>query len=124
MVTMVKPSPAGGTRCPRYHKAVEILGARWSGAILQVMLNGALRFGEIEQAVPELSSRMLSQRLRQLVTEGLAERRVFPDKPVRIEYHLTAKGQALAPVVRALTAWAEKWVSVPASGGRRSLPSR
>ena len=104
--------PAGtGTRCPHYHKAVEIIGARWSGAILQVMLGGATRFGAIEAAIPEMSSRMLSQRLKELEAAGLAERSVLPEKPVRISYRLTAKGRALAPVVRALSAWASRWVA-------------
>ena len=104
--------------CPIYHRAVEIIGARWSGAILQVMLNGATRFGAIEAAIPDLTSRMLSQRLKELEGEGIVERRVIPDTPVRIEYRLTPKGQALAPVVRALSAWAGKWVGAPARPGR------
>ncbi|MGH6718109.1 MAG: winged helix-turn-helix transcriptional regulator [Alphaproteobacteria bacterium] len=99
--------------CPVYHRAVEIIGARWSGAILQVMLNGATRFGAIEGAIPELTSRMLSQRLKELEAEALVERVVTPDTPVRVEYQLTPKGQALAPVVRALSVWAEKWASPP-----------
>lgn len=102
---------ACATRCPHYHKAVEIIGARWSGAILQVMLGGGSRFGEIEAAIPEMSSRMLSQRLKELEAEGLVERTVTPAKPVRIAYRLTAKGRALAPVVRALSAWAGRWVA-------------
>jgi DNA-binding HxlR family transcriptional regulator len=102
--------------CPRYHRAVEIVGARWSGAILQVMLGGALRFGEIEGAIPDLSSRMLSQRLKEFEQEGIVERCVIPDKPVRVEYRLTAKGRALGPVVRTLSVWAEKWVAAAASG--------
>lgn len=97
--------------CPTFHRALEIVGARWGGAILQVMFSGASRFGEIENAVPDLSSRMLSQRLKEYETEGLIERRVIPERPVRIEYLLTAKGQALAPVVEALSRWAEKWMS-------------
>jgi len=105
------PRNAVATRCPRYHEAVEIIGARWSGAILQVMLGGASRFGEIEAAVPEMSSRMLSQRLKQLESKGVVERSVIPAKPVRIAYRLTAKGRALAPVVQALSAWADRWVT-------------
>ncbi len=114
---MVKPRadamPQGPAICPRYHRAVEIIGARWSGAILQAMLNGATRFGAVEAAVPDLTSRMLSQRLKELEAEGLVERVVAPATPVRVEYHLTPKGRALAPVVRALSAWAAKWVPAP-----------
>jgi DNA-binding HxlR family transcriptional regulator len=108
---MTKASASPAERCPRYHHAVEIIGARWSGAILQVMLGGGpVRFGELEAAIPEMSSRMLSQRLRQLEDEGILERTVTPAKPVRIAYKLTSKGRALAPVVQALSAWAGRWV--------------
>lgn len=96
--------------CPSYHRALEIVGARWGGAILQVMLGGATRFGEIESAIPDLSSRMLSLRLKEYEQEGLIEREVIPETPVRIEYRLTAKGRALAPVVEALSVWADKWI--------------
>lgn len=96
--------------CPRYHHAVEIIGARWSGAILQVMLSGAVRFSEIEAAIPGLTSRMLSQRLKAFEAEGIAVRKVVPQTPVRVEYRLTAKGRALGPVVKTLSVWAEKWV--------------
>ena len=97
--------------CPSYHRAVELVGARWGGAILQVMLAGATRFGEIQRAIPELSSRMLSIRLQEYEAEGMVERVVIPDKPVRIEYRLTEKGAALAPAVEALSAWAEQWLN-------------
>lgn len=102
-----------GAICPRYHRAIEIIGARWSGAILHVMLKGATRFGEVQAAIPELTSRMLSQRLKVLETEGIVERIVQSAGPVRVEYRLTAKGRSLAPVVRTLAAWAEKWVPAP-----------
>ena len=114
---MVKPLAGAAARlpslCPRYHRAVEIVGARWNGAILQLMLNGATRFGAIEAGVPDLTSRMLSQRLKELEAEGLVARAVSAAPPVRVEYRLTPKGRALAPVVRALSAWAERWVAAP-----------
>lgn len=113
-VTMTKVPASLAERCPRYHHAVEIIGARWSGAILQVMIGGsAVRFGELEAAIPEMSSRMLSQRLKQLEAEGILERSVSPEMPVRIAYRLTDKGKALAPVVQALSAWAGRWVRSP-----------
>ena len=52
--------------CPRYHRAVEIIGRRWSGAILRVMLDGATRFSQIKHAVPDITDRMLSERLKEL----------------------------------------------------------
>lgn len=96
--------------CPRYHRAVEIVGRRWSGAILRAMLAGATRFGEIEAAIPGLSNRMLSERLKELESEGIVEREVIPEKPVRVEYRLTEKGLALHPAVEAISEWAEEWI--------------
>lgn len=96
--------------CPRYHHAVELIGRRWSGAIIRALLDGRRRYADIKAFIPGLSDTMLAQRLRGLEAEGLIERRVEPTTPVRIEYHLTAKGQALAPVVQALTVWAHDWI--------------
>ena len=89
--------------CPRYQRAVEIVGRRWSGAILRAMLTGATRFGEIQEAIPALSNRMLSERLREFEAEGIVERVVVPERPVRVEYRLTAKGRALTDGVAALS---------------------
>lgn len=75
-----------------------------------MMLAGAMRFGEIESHVPGLSNRMLSERLKDLEDEEIIERVVIPARPVRVEYRLTEKGRALAPVVEALSAWADDWV--------------
>jgi DNA-binding HxlR family transcriptional regulator len=104
-------SESASTFCPRYHHAVELVGRRWNGAILRAMMGGAARFGEIAAAIPDLSDRMLSERLKELEAEGILTRSVFPETPVRIEYGLTPKGRALAPVVEALTTWAEEWIA-------------
>lgn len=96
--------------CPRFHHAVELIGSRWTGAIVRALLSGVTRFSEITQAVPGLSDRMLSERLKELETEGVVERRVLPETPVRIEYHLTEKGEALAGAVYAISEWANAWV--------------
>lgn len=96
--------------CPRYHRAVEIIGRRWTGAIVRAMLAGATRFSEIMGAVPNLSDRLCTQRLNELQEEGIVDRVVIPEKPVRVEYHLTDKGQALADAVVALSIWAEAWI--------------
>jgi DNA-binding HxlR family transcriptional regulator len=96
--------------CPRYHHAVELIGRRWSGAILRAMLGGIHRFSELTGTVPGMSDRMLSDRLKEFEAEGLVERLVFPETPVRTEYRLTEKGLALLPVVEAVAAWAEEWL--------------
>src|ERR1700712_5251810 len=98
--------------CPRFHYAVELIGARWSGAILRAVLDGRHRYSEIKAVIPSVSDTMLAQRLRALEAEGLLERRVATGAagPLRAEYHLTEKGAALAPVIEALQAWAHAWV--------------
>lgn len=96
--------------CPRYHHAVELIGRRWSGAILRAMLSGNMRFSDIAAAVPGLSDRLLSERLKEFELEGLVTRTVIPQTPVRVEYRLTEKGRALSPVIDAVSAWAETWV--------------
>src|SRR5204862_2548057 len=96
--------------CRLYHRAVELVGKRWTGAILLVLLDGPLRFSEIRQLVPDLSDRLLSERLKELEAEDIVERRVLEGSPVRVEYGLTSKGQALEPAVRALKSWANAWL--------------
>ena len=96
--------------CPKYHKAVELIGRRWTGAILSAMLKGADRFTDIIHAVPGLSDRLLSERLKELEAEGIVRRIVHADTPVRIEYQLTVKGHELNTVTKTLSEWAERWV--------------
>lgn len=105
-----EPRAELGAFCPRYHQAVELVGRRWSGAILRAMLAGADRFTELRDTIPGMSDRLLSERLKEFEAEGLVERVVFPETPVRIEYLLTEKGQALLPVVEAIATWAEAWL--------------
>lgn len=99
--------------CPRYHKAAEIIGRRWNGAILRVMLHGPVRFKDVITAIPGLSDRMLSERFKELEAEGILTRNVIPETPVRIEYTLAPKGRALGPAVQVLSAWAEEWIETP-----------
>jgi DNA-binding HxlR family transcriptional regulator len=97
--------------CPRYHEAVELIGRRWTGAILEILLQGgSMRFSAVAAAVPELSDRMLSDRLKELEARGLVERTVYAGPPVRVEYALTAMGIALGPAVGELKAWAQRWL--------------
>jgi DNA-binding HxlR family transcriptional regulator len=102
--------PPDETFCPSFHHAVELVGRRWTGVVLRALLRGITRFGDLRAAVPGLSDRMLTERLRELQDEGIVERRVYPETPVRVEYTLTAKGNELQTVVDALVEWAEKWV--------------
>lgn len=96
--------------CPRFHHAVELIGRRWTGAIVRAMLAGVTQFSGLREAVPGLSDRMLSERLKELEAEGIVRRTVIPDTPVRITYALTDKGHALSGVLDAIAVWAEQWL--------------
>lgn len=100
------------TLCPRYHRAVELIGRRWTGAIVRLLLPGRRRFNELRAAIPDISDRMLSERLRELESEGIVERFVVPESPVRVEYELTGKGRELEPALLAIGSWAERWVKL------------
>ena len=96
--------------CSAYHQAVELIGKRWTGAILFVLMDGPTRFSEFKRLVPDLSDRLLSERMKELEAEGIVERHVIDDTPVRVEDTLTEKGEALEPAVRALKRWANAWL--------------
>ena len=98
--------------CPVFHKSVELIGKRWTGAILRAMRFGHVRFSDISEAIPGLHDRLLSERLKELEAERVVRREVIPETPVRIEYHLTDKGHALDSVMDAIADWAEQWVVV------------
>lgn len=98
--------------CPYYHEAIELIGRRWTGAIVGVLIHHEnLRFCEIAEAVPELSDRLLSERMKELEARGVVRRTVRPGRPVRVEYALTEMGQELAPAVHELERWARRWLA-------------
>ena len=99
--------------CPRFHRAVELIGRRWTGAVIRLLLQQRMRYAELRNVIPEISDRMLSERLRELEEEGIIERIVIPATPVRVEYELTAKGRALEPALNAIGHWAERWGETP-----------
>jgi len=102
-------------QCPRYERAVLVLGKRWTGLLLNALMDGPRRFCELTTLVDGLSDRVLSDRLRELEMEGIVKRIVYPQIPVRVEYQLTEKGAALKPVIDAIHTWAEQWISWPLS---------
>lgn len=108
--------------CASYHHAVELIGRRWTGAILRELLLGTTRFGQIREAIPQLTDKMLASRLRELEAEGVVTRVVYPEIPVRVEYHLTEKGRDLEAAVAALGQWADRWI--PAADQDSALQPR
>ena len=119
--------------CPHLHEAVELIGRRWTGAIIEVLRHdGPLRFSEIVSGIPGLSDRLCSERMKELEARGVVERTVHPGPPVRVEYDLTRMGRALGPSLNALQAWAQEWLSdeepeaprTPAAADSPAAPSR
>jgi DNA-binding HxlR family transcriptional regulator len=119
--------------CPHLHEAVELIGRRWTGAIIEVLRHdGPLRFSEIVSAIPGLSDRLCSERMKELEARGVVARTVHAGPPVRVEYDLTRMGRALGPSLNALQAWAQEWLSdaeveaarTPARADSPAAPSR
>lgn len=96
--------------CPRFETAFSFLGKRWNGLIIRTLMDGPKRFKDISNQIPSMSDKMLSERMKDLESEGILIRHVYPETPVRIEYELTPKGQALRPVMDQIQSWAEDWV--------------
>ncbi len=99
-------SDHSGVYCSDYHRAVELIGRRWTGVILLALKNGVERFSEIRAAIPGLSDRLLSERLRELEDEGLVTR---AEDHGQVRYRLTEKGEALSPVLDQLNSWVDEW---------------
>jgi DNA-binding HxlR family transcriptional regulator len=108
-VTQSQGEEVAGAVCPHFHRAIELIGKRWTGAIVFALTDGPKRYAEVGKAIPGLSDRLLSQRLRELEEEGLVERQVEAGTPVRVTYSLTAMGQELDPALRELKSWAKRW---------------
>ncbi|UOF89147.1 helix-turn-helix transcriptional regulator [Fodinisporobacter ferrooxydans] len=95
--------------CPKFEAAFELLGKRWTGLLIRVLLSGPKRFKDIAEVIPNMSDRMIAERLKELETAGIVKRTVFPEIPVLIEYELTEKGKALETSMNELQKWANIW---------------
>ncbi len=89
-----------------------LLGKRWTGLVLRVLLDGPSRFGDFLARIDGISDPILCERLKELICEGLVERRVVPEIPVRVEYALTSKGEGLRQILLLLHQWADAWGDV------------
>lgn len=113
------PTPA---LCQRFHRAIELIGRRWTGAIVYLLLRKRCRFATLRDAIPDITDRMLSERLQELEQEGIVDRTVVPETPVRVEYALTKKGRALASAVDAMASWAERWIELERGAVKQRAP--
>jgi DNA-binding HxlR family transcriptional regulator len=93
-----------GPRCA-VGLAVELIGGKWKAVILYYLLDGTLRFNELRRKIPNITQRMLTLALRELESDGLVERTVYPVVPPHVEYELTTFGRTLEPVLRSMREW-------------------
>jgi len=96
--------------CPKYESAAELLGKKWTGLIIRVLPGGPKRFKDIKEQIPEMSDKMLTDRMKELEAAGILTRTVYPEMPVRIEYELTEKGHQLEEVIQSIQHWGETWM--------------
>lgn len=99
------------TVCPRFEKGMKFFSQRWTALIIYQLFSGPQRFCTLESSLP-ISGRLLSERLKELELEGIVQRKVFPETPVRIEYSLTQKGIALESIIRGIEAWSQEWIEL------------
>lgn len=108
---MSRTASAPPSCCPLYHEGIELIGRRWTGAILRVLMEGPQRFSAIAHAVPELSDRLLSERMKELESRGIVVKEVDPGPPQKVEYRLTKMGEELGPALEAVQCWSRRWLA-------------
>jgi DNA-binding HxlR family transcriptional regulator len=94
--------------CP-IERAVSVLDGKWTLLILRELFTGTQRFGALREALPGISPKTLSERLREMEAQGLVHREVFAEVPLRVEYSLTPLGRTLDPVIQSLREWGTSW---------------
>lgn len=105
--------------CP-VEASLEIIGGKWKGVILFHLLRETLRFSELRRAIGDVSSRTLTRQLRELESDGLVARQVYPVVPPKVEYSLTDSGRSLEGIVSALEQWGRE--HAPAFAKNASQP--
>lgn len=106
MITETNPSH----HCPT-EATLAVIGGRWKVPILWNLLPGVCRFGELSRKLAGVTQKMLTQQLRELESDGLVHRKVYPEVPPRVEYSLTELGNSLQPVIEALSNWGETYLA-------------
>ena len=94
---------------PVVEDAFVLIGKKWTGLLIHVLGDGPQRFSNILREISQLSPRILTQRLKELESEGLVKRTVIPSTPVQVEYSLTEKGRQLIPLMKGIAEWAHTW---------------
>jgi len=124
--------------CARFHRASELIGRRWTGAIIFVLLKSRCRFATLRDAIPDITDRMLCERLQELEQEGIVDRTVVPETPVaavrrgRETWLVSARGRVIARIPKgsegALTriwvVWAHKWVELDPPAAKPAKTTR
>lgn len=100
--------PDGPAYCPNFHRTIELIGRRWTGAALLALSAGRTSYSEIRDAIPGISDRLLSERLKELETEGIVTRTVSGRSTT---YELTARGKALGPILDAVGDYVGLWMT-------------
>lgn len=88
----------------------EIIGSKWTAVLVHDLSEGPRRFSDLERALPGISPRTLSERLRSLEDEGIILRQSYAESPPRVEYELTPKGEALLPIIEAMRRFGHDWL--------------
>lgn len=122
-MTHISASESRDAYCARFHHAIELIGRRWTGAILLALRCGRTRYSDIRDAVPGLSDHLLCDRLRQLEAAALVQREVAPTTPVQVRYRLTPMGEGLGPVLDAVSKWANQWLEADPEAAPGPLPA-
>ncbi|MEH7081502.1 helix-turn-helix domain-containing protein [Neobacillus drentensis] len=96
--------------CSKVEESYNIIGKKWMGLIIHTLMEEPKRFSEIHAYIPDLSKRMLNERIKELEDCGIVLRNVITDRPVRTEYSLTKKGTELGRALKTVEDWADKWL--------------
>jgi len=89
---------------------LQVIGGKWKPIIIyRLGHEGTLRFSEMKRSIPNITQKMLTQQLRELESDGVVHREVYPQVPPRVEYSLTALGQTVMPVIDSLCRWGERF---------------
>lgn len=112
MIKMVKEksSVTGKVICPKFEQTFSILGKKWTGLIIDVLMDGPRRFKDLAHAIPDVSDRVLVERLKELEKEEIVTRDLDEGCEIRSGYSLTTKGHALKSVMVEVQEWANEWV--------------